>query len=346
MCSHSPGRPLIAALLFLSLAVADGAGADRFLLLNSCAPRVMGMGGCFTAETDWSAAACYNPAAGAPSGDPAAPLLTLLLNPLPPLFVLEEANAERNLWSRAFPWSLYVSTLYLQFKHLALTLMPAVELTGRADGVRDEPWRTTIGSQETVSYLAAAYRMDEKVSLGISLPIIWNGLSGERDTGLIYGIILRPTWRMQVGLTAIDLPGGVKEIRLAGDRLPDNSLNAGLRYRWKLRWFPGYHRLRMALDFRNVTNEDVGEVSQEMHVGWELNSWRHLQLRCGLYWCESFFNGNPGPITRTLGIGLFDLQALRWYGRLLPHPTTAVDYAVVFHPDRSRTYYLSVKLAL
>ncbi|MBL7032573.1 MAG: hypothetical protein ISR91_00350, partial [Candidatus Delongbacteria bacterium] len=310
---------LVAGFLLAVTMVATG--ADQYTLVSSHSARVMGMGGCFAAGSDWVAAACYNPAAGYPTSGSHAPAFTLMLNPVPLLVKLENSSDSRDSWRRAFPWSLYISSLHLRFKRLALTLIPAEQLIGRTVNGGDDPWNSDLGSQETVSYLAAAYRMDDKVTLGVSLPIIWNPESGERDTGLIYGIILRPAWRMQVGLTAVDLPGGASEIRLQGDRLADNSLNAGVQYQWKLP-FPGFYRMRMALDFRNVTDEEQADMSQEVHLGWELNCFHHLQLRWGLYWLESFLKQNPGPAERTLGIGLLDLQSLHWYGRIFPHPTT------------------------
>jgi len=334
---------LTGCLLIAALTVAH---AEQYVMVSSHAARVMGMGGCFAASSDWVAAACYNPAAGYPTTGANAPPFTVMLNPVPLMVTVHDTiSATRDSWHHPFPWTLFVSSLHYRFNQLALTLIPAEELSGRPDVQRNDPWHTVFGSQETVSYLAASFRMDDKVSLGISLPVVWNPESGVRDTGLIYGIILRPAWRMQVGLTAIDLPGGNSDIRLAGDRLPDNSLSAGVQYQWKLP-FPGFHRLRMAMDFRNVTNEDLDEVSQEMHLGWELNTMHHLQLRWGIYWLESILQGDPGPAEYTLGFGLLDMQALRWYGRFLPHSTTVLDYAAVIHHDRSHTHYLTLRLAL
>jgi hypothetical protein len=333
---------LTGTLLIAALSVAQ---AEQYTLVSSHAARVMGMGGCFAASSDWVAAACYNPAAGYPTTGAHAPPFTLMINPMPLMVNIDDNSFTRDSWHHSFPWALYISSLHYRFKQLALTLIPAEELSGRSDSQRGDPWQTTFGSQETVSYLAASFRMDDKVSLGISLPVVWNPESGVRDTGLIYGIILRPAWRMQVGLTAVDLPGGNSDIRLAGDRLPDNSLNAGVQYQWKLP-LPGFHRLRMAVDFRNVTDEDQEEVSQEMHLGWELNTMHHLQLRWGVYWLESFLQGDPGPAEYTVGCGLLDMKSLRWYGHVLPHSCTTLDYAAVIHQDRSHTHYLTLRWAL
>lgn len=349
----------LARLLFLVLLIRPLAAEELFTALSTHSTRILGMGGCYAANSEWTDAAVYNPAGGhpfaynnlrlnyraglnrnLPQRPPDQFRLVILTNPTP-LFRWQQIDrTPGDTWlEKVYPVSLLLSSLHVSYGPLALSLVPAEQLLSFPTLVKDLQVRSTLW------YSSFSWRIDDRVSVGLSLPVLPLVNGDKRSKGMIYGIMLYPGKSMKVGIMAIDLPAGAGSVRQPLERIHDNTLNIGLTWDWPLHRFSGINYLRLAVDSRNVSNEGTGYNSQEMHFGVELSLGKHLFLRSGAYWPNNVIvRDNRSAAVRTFGLGLVDANRFRRYSRRLVYPLPVLEYACVIDPSRDPYHLLTLRI--
>lgn len=315
-------RPMAAAALAALVALAAPARAAGWLLGAQDGVRVRSMGGCYAANSDWSDARFFNPA-GLRVGPAAG--LRLRFDPLAvgrPAVRAADGDAG---YAAALPWLLPLRGLRLSWGPLLLDLAPADWQPRFARDLPTGARDAEVSSADVAPTLAFAFAFDERVSLGAALTALRSEDDDRRRLGVSYGALLRANRLLDVGAQAVYLPAGDVERRRQIDRIGDGTINVGLL--WYLRGRPGRRQrtlpesfgavrawedadLRLALDVRNVTQEDGLSGRQEVHLGASSGWFGLFELRAGVFWPREGANVLVQP-RGSAGLGLTPLPSKR-----------------------------------
>ncbi|MCB9473770.1 MAG: hypothetical protein H6678_08170 [Candidatus Delongbacteria bacterium] len=348
-------RTIVMLALCLWLVPATRA-SDRTWLGSNRSARILGMGGCYAANTRCAEAHLYNPAGlrfrESRSG------WALYLDPLPLLVTPTVDGRDTSPYARALPGLATIRGLWLGNSRLALGLVPADYEPG-AD--TDLPTDISGGNRASERYtpsMVFALSLDERISLGASGAYRWDERSQTRRLTVNYGLLVRVNKLMDVGAVAVNLSGdGQAPDRRWLDRVDDGTINVGLS------WYPMGRdraaldtriptardgaRLKIAADIRNVTQEGRGFNSQEMHLGASLG-WRELgEVRAGIYWPQDELFPSRAPV-RSLSVGLLRSSLRRFSHQLLPF-NTLLDLSWMdnpLSPDREGLWIASFALGI
>jgi apolipoprotein N-acyltransferase len=308
-----------AVILGLLLA-APPAEARGWLIGAQDAARLRSMGGCFAAGSDWSDARQFNPAA-LPVG--AAPGWSLRLDPLAAGRPRIDGAAGDGAYARALPWLLPLRSLRLAAGPLHAELAPGDWLPADPDALPADADGGRASSRDFVPSLSLALAFDSRVSLGLTLLALRAAAAESRRLGVVYGALLRANPKLDVGAQAVYLPTGSADRLRAIDRIGDGTVNIGLlvhplgRADRHTRTLPpnfgpteilGRTDLRLALDVRNVTQEEGLAGRQELHLGASAGWFGLVELRGGVYWPRTGSN-EPARARTGLGIGLTPLRS-------------------------------------
>lgn len=145
-----------------------------------------------------------------------------------------------------------------------------------------------------------------------------------RGGGISYGILLRPSARLSLGLAYFNFPDQFPYVREPLERIGDETINTGIAYRFT-------EHTRATLDIRNLT-DDAAVAPREIHLGAESVFLGLVALRAGFYH-ERFDHRQ----VYSCGAGL---SRNRYY-RLpwLSHRVEALDYSLLFDGGGDRVWH-------
>jgi hypothetical protein len=293
-------RPLALLLLFTVQGVQAAPGSSHFTS-SSFISRAAAIAWANTAVIADITDGLYNPATLMTRSDG----LSLHINPIGIALGLANRNGlysagvhslmdeirRFGLVTKAVSWQSPVFSMALQLSE-TLPGNPALAETRRffpSDGLLDC----------TFSRLTASMRLAEPVAIGAALYAV-NHLQilGERERfGGSYGVLIRPSPRMNIGIMYIDIPDQMAEAFLALDRTIDEAMNVGVTYSPR-------KNLILSLDVRNVSEEEK-ETRRELHVGGEWRTFSWFSTRLGWYARQPLeqdvFSGGIGIDTRPFG---------------------------------------------
>lgn len=330
-------------LLLVLLLAGAGHGEDRYWIGSQRSARILGMGGCYTANTRPGEAHRFNPAGLRLHG--ARRPFALTLDPLAAALPPDLDGEDESAYATALPGLAVVRGVYLGGSRLAAGLVPAEYLPAHPAELATDPGTGKAAPEAFTPALVLAFSLDSRISLGLAGSYCWDQRHDNRRLAVSYGLLVKVNRVMDVGAVAVSLSGDNQATgRRWIDRVDDRTINVGLS------WFPlgrtldpaepgeeGNRRdlhLALAADIRNVTQEGQGYNSQEMHLGAALG-WRQLgELRAGVYWPKDPLFPRQAPV-RSLSIGL--LRSTLWGITRQPLPfDTLLDLTWMDNPLAER----------
>ena len=158
----------------------------------------------------------------------------------------------------------------------------------------------------------------DRVALGgtISLYSYLDGDSTRRTLGASYGVLIKPSKKLNVGVMFYDVPDTIGAIRLPIERLPGGTVNVGISYR-------PFRGNVTSLDVRNLTEESK-PATREIHVGMEQKLGHLVGLRAGF-----FLNNDTHKKYVSAGIGILSSNLFRSRAIAFDNPDFMLNYAFV-----------------
>ncbi|MDW7679643.1 MAG: hypothetical protein SCK70_03715 [bacterium] len=311
------------------------AGEDFFLSYSSIKAKPIAMGGAYSAVEDNFVSATYNPASLSLYETEKSFRITLFLNPIAPLISFYEQHKTPS----AGPVQTNENQHYLKN---AATFFKGLVITTKFLDIGFIFNEQTIDSAKLVEqkqvfeqpaiwsncYHSAIIRLKlaDRVSLGVSASLFYDGTDEElsHDYGFGYGLLIKPTQKLNVGMTYNYMPQLMSDIRMPLERLVDQTINIGLAF------FP-FRGATLSFDLRNVT-EEKGKSVVEAHFGFEQQLFSMIALRCG-YFKERFVPNH----TYSMGIGLVDSNFLFSKENKLIQPQFWFNYALALQRHANQT---------
>lgn len=292
--------PRAAALMLVWMA-GEAGGTQGLVTLGTVKTASLSMGGACTAVRSDLTALDFNPAAFTldPFGAETRPYV--FLNPLAPAIWWQNRKTVTR-WSVPAGW--IVRGIGCSVGRVDIGVLFGEEsLKDRDRLVRKRLFN------------ADGYALSRNTSFGFSLalaPKVSVGAAGElfvrhtdwkmNKVGYRYGLLLQPRPSVTVGICYADFPDRFPNDRVVLERLADETLNVGVSV-VPVSW------LRLALDVRNVSDEDKAAI-REPHAGLEILPVAHAAIRTG------FARSIDGERTiASLGVAALDLNRLIYSGR-------------------------------
>ncbi len=315
--------------LMLLLLLATSASADRYWLFGHASSRVLGMGGCYVANSRSAEAHQFNPAGLRLRR--ATGIFGVALDPLAAVAVDRVNGQDQSPYASALPALLAIRGLWLGNEVFALGFHPADHVPSLDADLPENMEARSIRGEDVTPSIVFSWALDPRISLGLSGAYRWDERHRNRRLSVSYGLLVRVNPKVDVGAVAVNLNGdNAGEDRRWLDRVDDGTINVGIS------WFPfgrkhqhetGRHpmapdaaTLQLSCDVRNVTQEGRGFNSQEVHLGVSLGWPELLELRSGIYWPRDPLFPRASPV-RSLSLGLLRGGQRSFSQRLLPFHT-------------------------
>ncbi len=318
-------------LIFLLLFSRGMAQQDYYFTLSTIKARPIAMASAYTAMEDNVASASFNPATLSLYRFDKAHRITLFFNPIAPtgLFFARENDTPGAVRSQTDR----LKTALLLFKGIAVTAnfldvalilneqvinMPA--LTEQKRFFQDcATWDNSSHS------LVGRIKLADRVSLGFSSSYYRQASDDQVSSGwgFSYGILLKPSPRMNVGVAFVDFPNKIPEVRLPLERLSDQTMNIGIAYQ-------PWSNATVSLDIRNLT-EDNRKAVREIHIGLEQNFFSVFAIRTGFFQ-ERFTSVQMFSI----GAGLIDSNIFFADDNKFARPQFVLNYAFLYQDEPAR----------
>ncbi len=320
-------------LIVLGILTSEGWGQERehyFIAVSTLVARPLGMGGAFTAVNDDLAALLYNPASFALYQDYRARRFTLFLNPVAPIVALQKPET---LFGRVYiTWEEAAAVAAMLVKGMTLSL-GSFEFGALFGEQSPQPERFSAQRvfdangylDNQYNILAMRMRVAERVSLGGSLGLYYRSEveRGRRwGVGTSYGVQVRPSRRVAVGVSYLTFPQMAPGYREALERIVDGGVNLGVSVQSKF-------GTTVAVDFRNLGDENAatGELMREAHLGIEQVLLAHLALRAGVF--RKRDENAENHYVLSAGLGLADANGLWTPKRRFSHSNWILNYGAV-----------------
>ncbi len=307
---------------------------DYFFTLSTTKARSLAMGGAYTSIEDDIVSATYNPATLSLYRFDKDFKLTFYLNPIAPATIYyerfyndqSEQRQKENIFGTAL---LLMKSLVFtgRFIDIALILNEQI-IDDNYLSLQKKFFQNCKLWENSYHTLATRIKLADRVSLGVSSSFYVKSINEEarQGWGFSYGILLKPSPRMNVGLAFVDYPNNASEIRMPLERLADQTMNIGISYKPTA-------TTTLSLDLRNLTEDDRKGV-REAHLGFEQNLFSILAIRGG-YFKERFVDTH----TLSAGIGLIDSNLLFADDNHFTHPQFMLNYSFLY--QKSEEDYLN-----
>ncbi|MFZ5518304.1 MAG: hypothetical protein ACOY90_16840 [Candidatus Zhuqueibacterota bacterium] len=322
-------RFIFKVMLLILLSVRFGAAQEMsFLTFSTTKARPLAMGSAYTAVEDDIFSASYNPATLSFYRYEKEHRLTLYVNPMAPAAALQrdyriwqgDGTARVSAFDMLKSMVLLVKSIAFTGKYLDLALVFHEQiLDEQALALQKKMFEDCDIWKNSYHSFLTRIKLAERVSLGFSGSLYVNEIDNhaQQGMGFSYGILLKPSTRMNVGLAYVDFPKNAPDIRMPLERLSDETMNIGVTYR------PTSSTL-LAFDFRNLT-EDSRKTVREAHFGFEQNIFSIIALRGG-YYKERFSNNH----VFSGGVGIVDSNLFFNKQNRFNHAQFLLNYSFVF----------------
>jgi hypothetical protein len=320
-------------LIFFGITSNGLSQQNYFFTLSTTKARPLAMGGAYTSIEDDIFSANYNPATLSLYQMDKEYRLTLYLNPIAPTTIYYEnlrhdrQNKQNN--NQFFKTAaLLMKSLVFTGRFIDLALIFNEQILDKTHLLNQKKFFQN-GDLWENSYHTFVTRMKlaDRVSLGASGSLYMKKINDEvqRGVGFSYGILLKPSTRMNVGVAFVDYPNNIPDIRLPLERMVDQTMNIGISYKPTT-------TTTLSLDLRNLTEDNRRSV-REMHLGFEQKVISILAIRGG-YFQERFAD------TRTFsgGIGLFDSNLMFSDINRFNHSQFILNYSFIYQKSKNQVF--------
>ncbi len=295
------------------------------------------MGGAYTSIEDDIVSATYNPATLSLYRFDKDFHLTFYLNPIAPTTIYyerlhrdkPEQQRKDNLFGAAI---LLMKSLVFTGKFIDVALILNEQIADNIYLSQQKKFFYNCDLWENSYHtLVTRIKLADRVSLGISGGFYIKEINEgtQQGWGFSYGILLKPSTRMNVGLAFVDYPNNMPEIRMPLERLADQTMNISISYKPTT-------SATLSLDLRNLTEDDRKGV-REAHLGFEQNLFSILAIRGG-YFKERFTDTH----TFSAGIGLMDSNLIFADDNHFNHSQFMVNYALVYQKNKYDIFHWHV----
>ena len=315
-------------LLLINFVTVGFAQESSFLTFSTTKARPLAMGGAYTAVEDDIFSASYNPATLSFYRFDKDYRLTFYLNPIASTAAIhQDYQAQQNDEASGFSTvdvlkstALFVKSIAFTGKYLDMALVFHEQILDENNLFKQKKFfeNCDIWKNSYHSFLTRI-KLAERVSLGFSGSLYVNKIDNQtqQDMGFSYGILLKPSTKLNVGLAYVDFPKNIPDIRMVLERMSDETMNIGVSYR------PTSSTL-LAFDFRNLT-EDKRKAVREAHFGFEQNVFSIIALRGGYY--KERFSDNH---VFSGGIGIIDSNLFFQKQNRFSHSQFLLNYSFVY----------------
>ncbi len=292
-------------LIFIMIGlVSQNAQSQSFSTASFIFSRSTAMGSAFTAVEDGVENVLFNPAAMNYSGV-GDKTFYFYLNPMGAAAGLaDKQNLTQRKKYRVEDWlalaGLFFRNISFSNSNFQLSLLLSEDLRESALDTSGYAYLDVKGLlDENYHTVAARISLAKQVSLGASAYFFnhYNDGTSKTSFGSSYGIIIKPSDKVQAGISYYNFPVHVDSLMLEKYSLTSKTINVGLSYT------PVY-QLRLSVDVRNVSGEESASPD-EMHVGLELLPSYRIALRAG------YLKRGDEVQKASIGFGLGDFRPFR-----------------------------------
>ncbi len=333
--------------LFFLLATVSLAQDNYFVTLSTTKARPLAMGNAFTAIEDGLVAMAFNPAGLSLFASKKDYHLAAFLNPIAPATIFyEQSRSDAAVDAKRFGARESLATALLLLKGLVMTIKFIDVALLLNEQIIQEQWlqrqQQFFDDDELwdncYHTLAVRMKLAERVAIGASGSYYRQQVDDRlrRGLGFSYGVMIKPAANLNVGLSFVNFPDELAEVRLPLERMVDQTMNIGLA-------FQPTPQTTLSFDLRNLT-EDQRKAVREAHLGVEQQLFSILALRAGF--SQERFTGIQ---TFSAGIGLVDTNLFFSNDDRLDHPHWLLNYALIYQkisPSKLRWHALSLVIRL
>ncbi len=306
---------------------------NYFFTLSTIKARPLAIGGAYTSIEDDIVSTSYNPATLSLYRFSKDHRFTLYLNPVAPATIYyehfqgDQQNQQKQdeLVKTA---ALLMKSLVFTGKSIDVALIFNEQLIDKNYLFNQKKFFQNCDLWENSYHsLVTRIKLADRVSIGASGSYYVKKINDEvhQGWGFSYGILLKPSTRMNVGLAFVDFPNDMPEIRVPLERMADQTMNIGISYK------PA-SSTTLSLDLRNLT-EDRRKGVREAHLGFEQNLFSILSIRGG-YFKERFADVH----TFSGGIGLIDSNLMFADDNHFNHSQFFLNYSFVFQQNKNQFF--------
>lgn len=314
--------------MFSFLVAVSLAQDNYYVTLSTTKARPLAMGNAFTAMENDIVSMAFNPASLSLFASKRDYLFTAFLNPIAPATIFYDQLRSRSApENERFGTTKSVATALLLLKGLAMTfkfidvglLLNEQIINNQQLHQQHQFFDDDHLWDNCYHTLAVRMKLAERVAIGASGSYYRQKEDDQlkRGVGFSYGVLIKPASNLNVGLSFVDFPDQLTEVRLPLERLVDQTMNIGLAYQ-------PTPSTTLSFDLRNLT-EDQRKAVREAHFGVEQNLFSILALRAG-YSQERFTAWQ----TFSAGIGLVDTNLFYSHDKGLDHPHWLLNYALIY----------------
>lgn len=299
-----------------------------FATLHNIKPRPLAMGGAFTSVEDDLEAIAYNPATFSLYKDKKDHRITLYFNPIASWVALKKYS--NNFQQKIDKINLLEASALL-FKAIVFTgkfvntgIIFGEESLKNIYNYHSSTWFNFNDLWDNCSNtFFASFKLAERLSIGVSGSLYHERNSNnilKQGIGFSYGIMLKPSSRLCVGLAYMDFAKNMSDYRMLIERMDDETMNIGVSY------YPTSSTI-FSLDIRNLTEENKENV-RELHVGFEQSIYEIGAIRLG------FFRERFVPCNNySIGIGILDSNLIFKNKNRLNHHDFTINYSFIYQEN-------------
>jgi len=306
---------------------------NYFFTLSTTKASPLAMGGAYTSIEDDIVSASYNPATLSLYEYNKQHRLTIYLNPIAPTIIYyerfraDQQNKQDNnqILKTA---GLLVKSIVFTGKFIDFALIFNEQIADEKYLLHQKKFFHNCDLWENSYHtFVTRIKLADRVSLGASASFYIKRINDEvqRGVGFSYGILLKPSTRMNVGLAFVDYPENIPDIRLPLERLVDQTMNIGISYKPTT-------STTVSFDLRNLTEDDRKGV-RETHLGFEQKIYSLLAIRGG-YFQERF----AGIRMFSGGLGLFDSNLMFSNDNRFNHSQFMLNYTFVYEKNKNQIF--------
>lgn len=327
-------------IIIILILVKSGFAQNSFYLsLSSVKSKPLAMGGAYTAVEDDIVSTFYNPATLSLYKQNKDMRFTLYFNPIAPVTHYNTYKDELTTKQYAKIGTLLFKSLIFTGKFINMAVILNEQIIQENKLLNQKKFFSNIDLWKNCYHtLAISFKLAERVMIGtaVNLYNIEIQEKTERDVGFSYGIMLKPAPNLNVGLSYIDFPKSMQNIRLPLERMEDETMNIGISYR-----LTKYSTI--SYDLRNLTEDNRKNV-RESHFGIEQKIWSLLALRGGYYQ-----ERDTKDDIYSVGIGLLDTNLFFSKENRYNHSQFTINYSFLYKEKSNsifRWHVLSLMLRL